>query len=268
MQKTIKPLLNKKITTLFWVVIGIASLTAGYMYARKPSGPVKIISASDVQSKVTSGAHVINVLSPKTYADAHIKGSMNIPLKQLRTRAGQFDKDQTLVVYCASSTCDASHKAAKILNRAGFHNVFVYEGGMKDWHDKGFATAGPCKMRYLYNGKGRAPKVCKVSKKKPVASKEKPTEKRIRTGAKAKPTVKTEKRNKKVKGKKTTSSKKGKAAKVKTPKTKTPKTKSAKIGTGTSKKSKKRAAKKQSSPRKAKRQRQEEKQELRFSPIE
>lgn len=261
MQKTINPLLNKKITTLFWVVIGIASLTAGYMYARKPSGPVKIISALDVQSKITSeGAHVVNVLSPKTFADARIPISINIPLKQLRTRANQFDKDQVLIVYGDSSASDISHKAAKILDRAGFHNVFVYEGGMKDWHDKGLPTAGPCKMRYLYNGKGRAPKVCKVSKKKPEASKEKPTEKRIRSGAKAKPTVKTEKRSKKVKAKKTTPSKKGKAATVK-------KTKTAKTGTGTSKKNKKRTAKKQSSPRKAKRQRQEEKQELRFSPI-
>lgn len=243
MKNTIKPLCNKKTIALFWAVVGVVSLTAGYMHARKPVANLKIINATEVQARMASGAHVINVLSPKTYADAHIKGSMNIPLKQLKSRAGQFDKSQTLVVYCASSSCDASHRAAQVLGRAGFKNVFVYEGGMKDWRDKNLPVAGPCKMRYLQSSTDKA-KISKTTKKKPAAYAKTKTEKRIRRGsAKTQPTVKT--------------TKKGKTAKTKTKKVKTAKAKKAKkakTGAKTSKKNKK--------------QKREKKETLRFSPIE
>ena len=251
MKNTINPLLNKKTIALFWAVVGVVSLTAGYMHARKPVANLKIINATEVQARMAAGAHVVNVLSPKTYADAHIKGSMNIPLKQLKSRAGQFDKSQTLVVYCASSSCDASHKAAQVLWRAGFKNVFVYEGGMKDWRDKNLPVAGPCKMRYLQSSTDKA-KISKTTKKKPVAYAKTKTEKRIRRGsAKTQPTVKT--------------TKKGKAAKTKTKKIRTQKTKKVKTAKAGTKTKPSKKPKKQKATRKQKR---EKKETLRFSPIE
>lgn len=213
MKNSIKSLCNKKTMAIFFAIASVVSLTVGYIQARKSAPNLKIIDATEVQTKMASGAHLINVLSRKTYEDLHIKGSMNIPLKQLKSRANQFSKNQTLVVYCASAHCDASHKAARILNRAGFHNVFVYEGGMKDWRNKKLPVTGPGKMRYLQSNTDKA-RISKTTKKKTASYEKTNTEKRIRrNNSKTQPIMKTTKKGKKTKAK---TRKKIKTSKVKT----------------------------------------------------
>lgn len=83
---------------------------------------------------------LINVLSPEAFNESHIRTSINIPLKRddftemVALVAGR--KDRKVVVYCASSECDASPKAAKKLEDAGFTRVYDYEGGTKDWFEQ------------------------------------------------------------------------------------------------------------------------------------
>ena len=196
MHKTIKPLLSISALSLFFAFMGVASLTLGYMYAsRKPVGPVNVITSDQLQAMMKTGkVAVLNVLSRKTFDNAHIVGSINIPLNNLRTKARQlFDKNQELVVYCASVDCHASRQAAQILNRMGFKNVFAYEGGMRDWYTKKLPTEGPCTMRYLYNGNGSSTKVCKVSRVK--------SEKRVKSSKKSRKTsIKKSKKGKKKAG--------------------------------------------------------------------
>ncbi|MDB2414211.1 rhodanese-like domain-containing protein [Rickettsiales bacterium] len=80
---------------------------------------------------------LINVLSQEYFNKKHIETSINIPHDQ-----GNFEetvektvgsKKRKVVVYCAGSKCDASIKAAKKLEKAGFANVYAYEGGVEDW---------------------------------------------------------------------------------------------------------------------------------------
>ncbi len=92
---------------------------------------------------------VINVLSPEVYNDAHIKGSMNVPLGELKDFAQHTDKDTPLVLYCASYTCNASVKSWHILHELGFEDVLVYEGGMNEWYHSGLPTEGECAADYL-----------------------------------------------------------------------------------------------------------------------
>jgi rhodanese-related sulfurtransferase len=212
MHKKIQPLCNKKTVVLFWAIVGFASLTLGYMYAKKVVTSFKMVSSEELKDGMEHGKYVvINVLSRKTFDDASITGSINIPLKSLRSTAKRiFTLDQSLVVYCASPTCTASRKAVETLTKAGFTNVFVYEGGMKDWHSKKFATSGPCVMKYLYSDKSTTGRVCKIIPKREATKKTAPkkTEKRER---KRKPKVEKEKKartgksaDKKKTGKKTT----------------------------------------------------------------
>jgi rhodanese-related sulfurtransferase len=80
---------------------------------------------------------LVNVLSPDNFRKAHIRTSINIPHEDpdftriMEKVAG--DKSRKIVVYCASFDCDASEKAARKLEKAGFGKVFDYEGGTKDW---------------------------------------------------------------------------------------------------------------------------------------
>ena len=83
---------------------------------------------------------VIDVLSPESYAKAHVKGAINIPLSQLKNRAATLDKERRTVVYCASYECSASTEAAKLLGSLGFTDVFDYKGGIKEWTEAGLAV--------------------------------------------------------------------------------------------------------------------------------
>lgn len=89
----------------------------------------------------SQGVHVINVLDPDQYEEQHIPDTENVPLsendfvQQVEQRVG--GKDQPVVVYCASESCDASPKAAEKLEKAGFSKVYDFEGGTKAWNEAG-----------------------------------------------------------------------------------------------------------------------------------
>ena len=92
---------------------------------------------------------VLNVLSPEYYEDAHIKGSINVPLSELKDFAQHTEKNTPLVVYCANYECQASINAWHILHELGFENILAYEGGMNEWYHAELSTNGSCDQDYL-----------------------------------------------------------------------------------------------------------------------
>lgn len=94
-------------------------------------------------------ALIINVLSPVTYSDCHIPGSINVPLADLESQVADWDKGQHIIVYCASYECGAGSRAWHLLNNLGFKNVTEYEGGMNEWLYKGYRVEGTCTADYL-----------------------------------------------------------------------------------------------------------------------
>lgn len=83
---------------------------------------------------------LINVLPRDKFNEQHIRTSINVPVDDdnfvSRVEDVVGSKDREVVVYCANFECDASPKAAKKLEEAGFERVYDYEGGTKDWFDK------------------------------------------------------------------------------------------------------------------------------------
>jgi rhodanese-related sulfurtransferase len=48
-----------------------------------------------------AGAQLVEVLSPEEYAEEHLPGAINIPLKTLDARsAAQLDRRKPVAVYC------------------------------------------------------------------------------------------------------------------------------------------------------------------------
>ncbi len=92
---------------------------------------------------------IVNVLSPETYADCHIPGSVNVPLANLERESKLWNKDQSIIVYCANYECPAGNKAWHLLDGLGFKNVREYEGGMNEWYQKKYPVQGSCKAEYL-----------------------------------------------------------------------------------------------------------------------
>jgi len=80
----------------------------------------------DYASLVKQGAVVVDVRTKGEFANGHVRGSVNIPLDQLRNNLGRFsDKNKVIITCCASG--NRSGMAKKILKENGYTNV--YNGG-------------------------------------------------------------------------------------------------------------------------------------------
>ncbi|MFQ6019189.1 MAG: rhodanese-like domain-containing protein [Dehalococcoidia bacterium] len=62
--------------------------------------PTKV-TREDVQSMIGEGAQLFDPLPESEYADEHIAGAINVPLRKLnRETTSHLRKDQPLIVYC------------------------------------------------------------------------------------------------------------------------------------------------------------------------
>ena len=92
---------------------------------------------------------VINVLDQDFYDDCHIKGSVNVTLDAIEQFATTLDRNTEIVVYCSNYQCSTSEYVAKKLKSLGCNRVYVYEGGIAEWYQKGLPVVGPSKTAYL-----------------------------------------------------------------------------------------------------------------------
>jgi rhodanese-related sulfurtransferase len=100
-----------------------------------------------VLEQMKKGAAVLNVLDEPAYADLHIKGSFNIPLKgksddefamEVQKKLG---KGRMIVTHCANITCALGPRASVILNARGF-KADDFPGGMEEWYEAGLPAEG------------------------------------------------------------------------------------------------------------------------------
>jgi|SRR3989344_2313523 len=104
----------------------------------------KIISTDELKKKLDAGEAnfvLVDVLSKEKYAARHVPSAKNIPetLDFAKTfeAALQIPKDTQIVVYCSSSTCQASVRAADALEKSGYTNVVHYKDGIAGWQQAG-----------------------------------------------------------------------------------------------------------------------------------
>lgn len=64
----------------------------------------QVIGRDEVERLRGTGAVVVDVLPAEEYADEHLPGAINIPLRDLDATAAQaLDRGQPVVVYCYDS---------------------------------------------------------------------------------------------------------------------------------------------------------------------
>ena len=60
-----------------------------------------IIDRNTVQRLLQRGAQLVDVLPEREYAESHLPGAINLPLKKLdRVAAARPDYDRPVIVYC------------------------------------------------------------------------------------------------------------------------------------------------------------------------
>nr|WP_139365189.1 rhodanese-like domain-containing protein [Litchfieldia alkalitelluris] len=79
-------------------------------------------------------AQLIDVREPKEYDGGHILGARNIPLTQLKIRLKEVRQDQPVYLYCQNTM--RSGRAAQLLKRKGYSQLYTLKGGYKQWNGK------------------------------------------------------------------------------------------------------------------------------------
>lgn len=99
---------------------------------------VKLISAEDLNAMIVGDIDfvLLDVRAPLEYEDNHIKGAINIPVADLRTRHQELGRDKVTVLVCSSG--NRSSLGASILEQHGFGNVYNVAGGMTGYSAAGY----------------------------------------------------------------------------------------------------------------------------------
>ncbi len=59
------------------------------------------VTREEVQALMSQGCHVVDVLPRREYADEHLAGAENVPLKELTAdTTAHLRKDEAVIVYC------------------------------------------------------------------------------------------------------------------------------------------------------------------------
>lgn len=142
-----------KLIQQFVLYFGLSLLAAGALAAAPGETPeaapagVKLVDAKAVQDLQAKGAMLVDTRKAAEFIDGSIKGAISLPYdpeksaKDANFDASQdkfnmsklADKNANIVVFCNSGSCWKSYKAAVVLAKNGYKNVFWYRNGFPDW---------------------------------------------------------------------------------------------------------------------------------------
>ncbi|WP_338938188.1 sulfurtransferase [Fusobacterium nucleatum] len=88
------------------------------------------VEASDIGKLVKNKEFLLDVREEYEYQDGHIKGAVNLPLREILGKKDSLPKDKDIYVYCRSGHRSAD--AVNFLKSLGFEKVHNIEGGFID----------------------------------------------------------------------------------------------------------------------------------------
>lgn len=136
-------------------IIGTCAFTsASVSLANETPASLKgteVVSATKAKSLMDGGAKMIDTRVANEYAEAHIKGAINVPYKEKSAKAVDFDasqdsfdasklpadKNTAIITQCNGSECWKSYKGAVAAMKAGYKKVYWFRGGFPEWKASG-----------------------------------------------------------------------------------------------------------------------------------
>lgn len=132
----------RNLTLLLVALSGAAlmSTAAEGKDGKKPdAGAVKNVSAAEFDKlRAKKDTVVLDVRTPKEYADGHISGAANIDWNSpdFAEKVSKLPKDKTYLVHCAAGV-RSSKACALMSSKLNFTDCYNLEGGLKAWEKAG-----------------------------------------------------------------------------------------------------------------------------------
>ena len=84
---------------------------------------------------------LVDVRTPEEFAEGHIAGATNMDIhgENFEKQLGELDKGKAVYVYCRSG--GRSGRAAGMMHKLGFAEVYNLSGGITAWADAGEAVS-------------------------------------------------------------------------------------------------------------------------------
>lgn len=88
------------------------------------------VEANDIENLLKNKEFLLDVREEYEYQDGHIKGTINLPLREILEKKDTLPKDKDIYVYCRSGHRSAD--AVNFLKSLGFEKVHNIKGGFID----------------------------------------------------------------------------------------------------------------------------------------
>ena len=112
----------------------------------------ELVDATKAKSLMDSGVKIIDTRVAIEFAEAHIKGAINVPYKEKSAKAIDFDasqdsfdvaklpadKNAAIIMQCNGPECWKSYKASVAAMKAGYKKIYWFRGGFPEWKAKGY----------------------------------------------------------------------------------------------------------------------------------
>ena len=97
---------------------------------------IPTVSVAELKQKLDAHENfqLVDVREPIEYEMANIDSAKLIPLGELPDRINELDRERLTIVHCHSG--QRSAQAVRLMQEAGFANVFNLEGGIAKWMDE------------------------------------------------------------------------------------------------------------------------------------
>jgi rhodanese-related sulfurtransferase len=120
----------------------IAMLTSVLLLAGCASGATGVtnMNVEDFSKKTAeSGVVILDVRTPGEFMTGHIQDAQNIDFESgsFESQIESLDKNGTYAVYCRRG--NRSGQAVKVMQDAGFKDIYNLDGGVIDWTNAGKA---------------------------------------------------------------------------------------------------------------------------------
>lgn len=114
---------------LFWIAAILILGTFVLVPLIQAQNRTNVINADEAREKIDAGAQLIDVRTPREFAQNHIPGAINIPLQELGQRHQEINADEA-VLYCRSG--NRSQQALRLLQSQGHEQIYDL-GAMSRW---------------------------------------------------------------------------------------------------------------------------------------